>query len=111
MESKKREISTTFIRNIVSSIGVNTNNFVLVKHYGKYSIDMEDARCAMMAYDNLEIHYTHFANNEMVGSFEPFLTIIKRCYIKYYSDRSIDEYLSRFDIYQNQTSFILVSFQ
>lgn len=105
MESKKREISTTFIKNIVSSIGVNSNNFVLVKHYGKYSIDIEDARSAMMAYDNLEIHYTHFANNEMVGSFEPFLTIIKRCYIKYYSDISIDEYLSRFDIYQNQKSF------
>ena len=44
MDSKKREISTTFISNIVSSIGSSINNFVLVKHYGKYSIDLEDAR-------------------------------------------------------------------
>ena len=105
MDNKKREISTTFIRNIVSSIGVNTNNFVLVKHYGKYSIDSEDAKNAMMAYENLEIYYTHFANNEMVGSFEPFLKIIKNCYIKYYSDISVDEYLSRFDIYLLHKSF------
>ena len=105
MDNKKREISTTFIRNIVSSIGVNTNNFVLVKHYGKYSIDSEDAKNAMMAYNNLEVYYTHFANNEMVGSFEPFLKIIKNCYIKYYSDISVDEYLSRFDIYLLHKSF------
>lgn len=105
MDSKKREISTTFVKNIVSSIGKSTNNFVFVKHYGKYSIDPEDARNAMMAYDDIEIYYTHFANNEMVGSFEPFLTIIKNCYIMYYSDNSIDEYLSRFDIYPLQKSF------
>lgn len=105
MDNKKREMSTTFIKNIVSSIGVNTNNFVLVKHYGKYSIDIEDARNAMMAYDDMEIYYTHFANNEMVGSFEPFLTIIKNCYIMYYSDISIDEYLSKFDIYLLHKSF------
>ena len=76
MDIKKREISTTFIKNIVSSIGNNINNFALVKHYGKYSIDVEDARNAMAAYDNLEIYYAHFANNEMVGSFEPFLSIL-----------------------------------
>ena len=105
MDSKKREISTTFISNIVSSIGSSINNFVLVKHYGKYSIDLEDARNAMMAYNDIEIYYTHFANNEMVGSFEPFLTIIKKCYIKYYSHISIDEYLSHFDIYTLQKSF------
>lgn len=105
MDKKKREMSTTFIKNIVSSIGKNTNNFVLVKHYGKYSIDMEDAKNAMMAYDNIEVYYTHFANNEMVGSFEPFLTIIKNFYIMYYSNISIDEYLARFDIYLLHKSF------
>lgn len=105
MDNKKREISTTFIKNIISSIGKSTNNFIFVKHYGKYSIDPEDARNAMMAYDDMEIYYTHFANNEMVGSFEPFLTIIKNCYIMYYSDNSIDDYLSRFDIYPLHQSF------
>lgn len=105
MDSKKREISTTFIESIVSSIGNKMNNFVFVKHYGKYSIDPENVRDAMMAYEDIEIYYTHFANNEMVGSFEPFLTIIKNCYIKFYSDISIDEYLEKFDIYQLQKSF------
>lgn len=105
MDSKKREISTTFVENIVSAMGNKINNFVFVKHYGKYSIDSEDVRNAMMAYDNIDIYYTHFANNEMVGSFEPFLTIIKKCYIKYYSDNTIDEYLDKFDIYQLQKSF------
>ena len=105
MHNMKREMSTKFIKNIVSSIGVNTNNFVLVKHYGKFSIDMEDARNAMMLYKNVDVYYTHFANNEMVGSFEPFLSIIKNCYLKYYSDKSIDDYLSLFDIYSLHKSF------
>ena len=68
MDNRKREISTTFIKNIVSSIGNKTNNFVFVKHYGKYSIDPEDARNAMMAYDNIEIYYMHFANNNLSES-------------------------------------------
>ena len=84
MDNRKREISATFIKNIVSTMGVSTNNFVLVKHYGNYSIDLEDAKKAMMEYSNIQIYYTHFANNEMVGSFEPFLTIIKNCYIMHY---------------------------
>ena len=67
MNNKKREMSIKFIDNIVSSIGVNTNNFVLVKHYGKFSIDMEDARNAMMMYDKVDVYYTHFSNNEMVN--------------------------------------------
>ena len=105
MNKKKREMSTTFIKNIVSSIGVNINNFVLIKHYGKFSIDMEDARNAMMMYDNIEVYYSHFANNEMIGSFEPFLTIIKNCYLKHYADKTIDEYLSLFEIYSLHRSF------
>ncbi|MBQ4057688.1 MAG: GGDEF domain-containing protein [Lachnospiraceae bacterium] len=105
MDNKKRKLSTSFIKNIISSLGVNTNNFALVKHYGKFSIDMEDARNAMMSYDNVDIYYSHFANNEMVGSFEPFLTIVKNCYLKYYSDKSIDEYLSLFNIYSLHKPF------
>ncbi len=105
MYKNKRNNSTTFIKNIISSMGINTNNFVLIKHYGKYSIDLEDAKNAMMEYDNVDIYYTHFANNEMVGSFEPFLTIIKNCYIRYYSEHSIDEYLNQFNIYSLQKSF------
>lgn len=106
MGSKKREISATFINNIVSTMGKKTNNFVLVKHYGEYSLDQEDARNAMIAYNNIEVFYAHFANNEMVGSFEPFLGIIKNFYTKYYSDITIDEYLAEFDIYKLQKSFL-----
>ena len=106
MDSTKRKLSTSLITNVVSSMGQDMNNFVLVKHYGKFSIDMEDARNAMMLYDNVDVYYSHFSNNEMVASFEPFLTIIKNCYIKYYSDKSIDEYLSLFDVYSLHRSFL-----
>ena len=41
------------MNNIASSIGRNKNNFVFVKHYGRYSIDSEDARNAMTVYDNI----------------------------------------------------------
>ena len=89
MYRSRKEIANSYIKNIISSIGNKINNFVFIKHYGKYNITSDDARNVMMVYDNIEVYYTQFANNEMVGSFEPFLTIIKNCYIKYYSNISI----------------------
>lgn len=105
MKSRKRVISATYMNNIASSIGRKNNNFILVKHYGRYSIDAEDARNAMTVYDNLEITYVHFANNEMAESYEPFLSIIRNCYEKYYNELTINEYLDQFDIYQLHKSF------
>ena len=106
MKSRKRVISATYMNNIASSIGRNNNNYVFVKHYGRYSIDAEDAKNAMTVYDNIEVNYVHFANNEMVESYEPFLTIIRNCYEKHYSDLTIEEYLDKFDIYQLHKSFL-----
>ena len=94
------------MNNIASSIGRNNNNFVFVKHYGRYSIDSEDAKNAMTVYDNIDVTYVHFANNEMVESYAPFLSIIRQCYDKYYGDMSIDDYLAQFDIYDMHKSFI-----
>ena len=62
----------------------NNNNFVFIKHYGRYSIDADDAKNAMTVYDNLDVTYVHFANNEMLESYAPFLSIIRNCYEKYY---------------------------
>ena len=95
------------MNNIASSIGRNKNNFVFVKHYGRYSIDSEYARNAMTVYDNIEVTYVHFSNNEMVESYDPFLSIIRKYYVKYYSDMSIEEYLKKFDIYELHKSFLM----
>ena len=106
MKNRKRVISATYMNNIASSIGRNKGNYVFVKHYGRYSIDSEDAKNAMTVYDNLEVNYVRFANNEMVESYEPFLTIIRNCYEKHYSDITIEEYLDKFEIYPLHKSFL-----
>lgn len=105
MKNRKRVITATYTNNIASAIRRINNNFVFVKHYGGYSIDAEDARNAMTVYDNIEVSYVHFANNEMVGSYEPFLTIIRNYYEKHYSDLTVEEYLDKFNIYELHKSF------
>ena len=95
MTNRKRVISATYMNKIVSSIGMKNDNYVFVKHYGRYSIDAEDARNAMTTYENLEVNYVHFSNNEMVESYEPFLQIIRKCYEKYYNNISIEAYLEK----------------
>ena len=106
MTNRKRVISATYMNKIVSSIGMKNDNYVFVKHYGKYSIDAEDARNAMTTYENLEVNYVHFSNNEMVESYEPFLQIIRKCYEKYYNTISIEEYLEKFEIYELHKPFL-----
>lgn len=105
MKSKKRVVTVGYMNYLASNIGRSTNNYVIIKHYGKYSLDQEDAKNAMATYDKLLVNYFKFANDEMVASYEPFLTIIKNCYIKHYSDISIDEYLEMFKIYELHKPF------
>ena len=107
MKSRKRVISATYMNNIVSAMGIKNDNYVFVKHYGRYSIDAEDAKNAMTIYENIEVNYVHFANNEMVESYEPFLQIIRNCYEKHYSNMTIEEYLEKFDVYELHKSFLI----
>ena len=101
----KMGVSNTYINTIVDSLGKKKNNYIFVKHYGKYSIDAEDAKNVMDVSENLEVSYVHFESNEISDSYQPFLSIIKNCYEKYYSELSVDEYLEMFDIYQLHESF------
>lgn len=105
MENKKNKMCSTFVKRVVSNIGAQSNNFVIIKHYGSFGIFSEDAKNAMIAYPEVYISYHQFDNNEMVGTYEPFLNIIKNVYLKYYFKESIDEFLGEFDIYQLQKSF------
>lgn len=107
MNNKKRVISATYMNNIVSSMGEKNNNYVFVKHYGSYSIDAEDAKNAMTLYENLEVNYVHLANNDMAESYAPFLSIIRSCYEKHYSDLTIEEYLDQFEIYELHKPFFV----
>ena len=92
MKSKKRIVTVGYMNYIASNIGRSINNYVIIKHYGKYSLDQEDAKNAMATYDKLLVNYFKFANDEMVASYEPFLTIIKNCYIKHYQSNWIDQF-------------------
>lgn len=105
MENKKKKMCLAFVRRVVSNLGKENNNFVIIKHYGTFSVTSEDAKNAMISYQDINVFYHHFDNNEMVETYEPFLTIIKNLYLKYYYNETLDEFLGEFDIYQLQKSF------
>ena len=105
MTKGKKVVSNTYIDNIVASMGKKNSNYAFVKHYGRYGINAEEAQNVMTEYGDLEVSYVHFANNEMVESYEPFLSIIKDCYKKYYNELSVEEYLAKFEIYELHKSF------
>lgn len=99
MENKKKKMCLAFVRRVVSNLGKENNNFVIIKHYGTFSVTSEDAKNAMISYPDINVFYHHFDNNEMVETYEPFLTIIKNLYLKYYYNETLDEFLGEFDIY------------
>ena len=105
MTRGKKVISSTHVDNIVASMGKKNSNYAFIKHYGKYRINEDDVKDVMSTYEDIEVYYVHFANNEMVGSYEPFLSIIKTFYEKYYNEISVEEYLSKFDIYELHLPF------
>lgn len=105
MENKKKKMCLAFAERMVANMGKENNNFVIIKHYGTFSVTAEDAKDAMILYPNINVFYHQFDNNEMVETYEPFLTIIKNLYLKYYYNETLDEFLSELDIYQLQKSF------
>lgn len=107
MTTGKKMISTAYFDNIVAAMGEKNNNYAFVKHYGGYSINAEDAKNIMAQYKDMEVSYVHFKNDEMVESYEPFLSIIKNCYLKCYSELSVEEFLAKFDIYELHKYFFL----
>lgn len=107
MTRGKKGLLNTYVDNIVTAMGEKNSNYAFIKHYGKYSINDEDVASIKAAYEDIEVCYIHFANSEMVGSYEPFMSIIKDCYKKYYSDLTIEEYLDKFDIYELHKAFFM----
>lgn len=105
MESKNKKMCLAFVKRVVSNLGKENNNFVIIKHYGTFSVTPEDAKNAMISYPDINVFYHQFDNNEMVETYEPFLNIIKNLYLKYYYNETLDEFLGEFDIYQLQKSF------
>ena len=76
---KKNKLSEAITKRIVKNIGKQKNNIAIVKHYGSFGVTSEDAKAIMMNNPEINTYYHHFANDEMVQSFEPFLNIISIC--------------------------------
>ncbi len=102
---KRNELSDVLTMKIVEHLGKQKNNLAVIKHYGTFSLTAENAKDIMMNYPEVNTYYHHFANEDMVQSFEPFLNIINNIYSRYYYKISIEEFLDKFNIYKLQKSF------
>lgn len=100
------DFTVNITKRLIANVGEKDNNFAVVKHYNTYSITSEDAKTIMMAYPEFNTYFHTFSNREMVETYEPFLNIIKNVYTRYYHDVTLDEYLSEYDIYPLQKSFL-----
>lgn len=58
------------------SIGLKSNNFLLVKHYNSFYFSSSDINTLTEDAKNLNIYFHEFTPSTIIGPFEPFLDII-----------------------------------
>ncbi len=84
---------------MIAGVYKKNNNFTVVKHYNTFKITEEDAKQIERTYPQMNIYYEQFNAVDMVSAYEPFLTVIRDMYNRYYGEESIEAYIDRFDIY------------
>lgn len=102
MKKNENVFTLNFTNRMVESIGKVKNNISIIKHYGTYRITPEIHRDVIIASKNVKVIYHSFNGNEMVHTLEPFLSTINSYYSLYYSNMTVDEFLSEFEIYPIQ---------
>ena len=84
--------------------GKQESRFTIVKHYNTFDITMQDAEKMQQEHPSLYVCYRHFNGSKMVGAFEPFITVIKDIYKTYEADKTPEEFIGQFDVYEPQRS-------
>ncbi|MBQ5917415.1 MAG: hypothetical protein IIW92_02480, partial [Lachnospiraceae bacterium] len=94
----------TFSENLLNSLrrqGSDCKKIYVIKHYNTFDLREEDV--AHRAATSPNVYYHNFVGSDMTDAFEPFLSIIKDMYNKYYANnnryKGIDDFLDVCDIY------------
>ena len=93
------DLVTTIQNEIVSKLGKEDNNFILLKHYNALFFTEEDKRFFEEKNQNIKIIVHDYKLSSMVGVFEPFFTFARE-EMKDLSDNEIDEILEECDVYK-----------
>ena len=79
MNTEYKNYIETYTEQLMSN---SSHRICLIKHYNTFKITPEIV--PFSTYSNTDIYYHNFWGNDMIGAYEPFLTIIKDIYLKYY---------------------------
>lgn len=95
-----------FAEKLIDNAYEKDNNVVVIKHYNTFEITRDDIYRLAKEYgkDRYMVFYRRFHGAEMPEACDPFLNIIQQMYWKYYSEKSVEEFLESFDIYSMQKS-------
>lgn len=95
-----------FAEKLIDSTYEKDNNVVVVKHYNTFEITRDDIYRLAKDYGKgrYMLFYRRFYSEEMTQACDPFLSIIQQVYQKYYSEKSVEEFLESFEIYSLQKS-------
>lgn len=106
MKNEYYDFIKIFVKKLIDSTYEKDNNVVVVKHYNTFEITKNDIDRLAAEYgnDNYTVFYRKFHGEEMPDAYDPFLYMIQQMYRKYYSEKSIEEFLDFFDVYSLQKS-------
>lgn len=78
--------------------------FTIVKHYNTFEITAQDAEKIKQEHPDLYVCYRQFNGSKMIGAFEPFISVIKDIYASYEADKTPQEFIGQFEVYEPQRS-------
>lgn len=84
---------------VISGLNEKNNNFIVVKHYNTFEITAQDAALLKETHPELTVYYYQFSGSDMVPALEPFVTIIRDMYHRFYEDMTAEAYIEQFEIY------------
>lgn len=84
--------------------GKQKNRYTIVKHYNTFELTSEDAEKIRQEHPNFYVCYKHFNGSKMMGAFEPFVSVIKDLYTAYEAEKTPQEFIGQFDVYEPQRS-------
>ncbi|MDE6314221.1 MAG: GGDEF domain-containing protein [Lachnospiraceae bacterium] len=106
MQNEYYEFLKGFVKNLIDSTYKEDNNILVVKHYYTFELSEEMIHSLVKKYgeDDFQFFYRRFHRDEMVDAYDPFFGIIRELYHRYYSDKSVEEFLESFEIYSMHKS-------
>ena len=103
----------TVMEEMISSVKRDEKKIRFIKHYNTFEITKYDADMVSRMYPQYDIFYRCNYNTRMVNPYDPFLSIIKDMFDKYYCtgtssrEECISEFLDKCGVYSLHKSIFM----